>query len=400
MEEKSISFTSYSVKTLSKADKMKILHIHSQYREYRKTLFTELSKNFDIEYLFIVRPKQNENIPDSLKMKYRCLGLWDKKIPGLGIKGCFLLFFRLLKEILNSKCDIVFTATEHPLHSKIAFLGSKILNKKFMVLTESWHDNPNHSAFTKVYHYFARMILRKSDAVLVHGTNQKKYCLELGIPEDKIFVFNHCSNDISKNTITEGMRKTLSIDRDKKIVLAIGRLLKTKGFDILLKAFKKIETEYGDKVYLIICGEGEQKRYLRSLINELNIKNCVLYGFISSKEVQNFYCIADIFVLPSYGEGWGLVINEAASMGLSIVTTDGVGAAPDLVKDGYNGYVIEKGNAEELYVALKGILSDEELRRKMGKNSRKVFEEFNNYEKVVNNLKNALEFVKNKKFGA
>ena len=64
-----------------------------------------------------------------------------------------------------------------------------------------------------------------------------------------------------------------------------------------------------------------------------------------------------------------------------------------MVKNGYNGFIVKNGNVENLYESLKKVLSDDRLRKKMGENSRKIFEEFNDLDKVVNNVKSALRFV-------
>jgi glycosyltransferase involved in cell wall biosynthesis len=113
-------------------------------------------------------------------------------------------------------------------------------------------------------------------------------------------------------------------------------------------------------------------------------------------EAANYCRMTDGFMLPScarpFGNVWGLAINEAMSVGLPIVTTDAVGAAEDLVKNGLNGHVVRNGDVDELYSALTKILEDETLRKTMGKNSERLFKEFNNFDKMFEGFRQSIEY--------
>jgi glycosyltransferase involved in cell wall biosynthesis len=386
----------------------KILMIHPQYREYRSELFITLARNFNIDFLFIVGLAKDK-IPSDLsnEITYKSLNLKDKRFlpnengPGLKLIGSLKLFYFLSKELLSTSSNIIITSTENPLHSKISFFWSKILGKKFVIWTETWDIPRKKSVVSKFYQKFSDSFLVNSDAVLVHGTNQKKYCMNIGIPKEKIFIFNHCSADKAKLTFEGTVWEKLHIE-NKKVILYVGRLFKKKGVEILLKAFRRLETNM-DNIFLLIVGTGKYTKYLKNLSNKLEIKNINFFGYLNPNEISSAYSVANVFCLPSYtynghgGEGWGLVINEAASMSLPIVTTDAVGSSPDLVKNGYNGFIVKNGNINELFDALKTLLSNDELREKMKSNSRRIFEIFNDLNLAMNNLRKAVEFVDNKK---
>jgi len=384
-----------------------VLFIHSGYRPFRNTLFKRLA-NLNIDFLFITHEKLFSPYGISLELKkvlkYKSLNLKGIKIlndsfgHSLDVTGVINLFLKLSKEIIKGSHKIIITATEHPLHSKIAFLWAKILKKRIIIWTESWHEMKYENFLMKIYHFAAKYVLKHADAILVHGTAQKNYCKKLGISENKLFLFNHCSNDLLSQNIKSDIKKELGI-QNKKIILYIGRIIRLKGLDVLIKAFSRLEKNCGDSLFLLICGNGDFTQDCKSLAGELKVKNIKFMGTISPDDVPQFLYFSDLFVHPARAikdqvEGWGLVINEAASAGKPIITTDAVGAAPDLVKNGWNGYIVKNGDIYDLYEAMFKIISDEKLMMEMGKNSRKIFEEFNDYDKAIKELKKAIDYVK------
>lgn len=368
----------------------KLLIINSGYIEARKILYEKIVDEFDVSFLFVTGINK-ELMSKKIRNKSNFLDFEGKRIPEIGIKGTLRLFFKIRKVLLIEKPDFILTSTHHPIHSKIAFLFSRIYKIKFIVWSETWRENPNFSFIMDLYHVFSKYVLKNADANLVHGTTQKEYCMKLGIPEEKIFVFHIQSRDF-KDIVTKN-----KIRKDKeKVILFVGRLNKQKGIFYLLKSFKRIENEIKNSE-LWLVGEGRDEEYFKELTNELELKNVKFYGHIKTRDLANFYKAADVFVLPSYIykgiiEGWGLVLNEAASMGLPIISTDAVGARKDLVKDGENGFIIKNGDEFELYKSIKKILLDDEMRKRMSKKSRKIFEKFNDVNKSVEALRKAIEY--------
>lgn len=384
---------------------MKILFIHPQYRDYRRELFKKLNKTLDITFLFIVpemvdtrKHKPVSAIPPNLrsKMDYLCLNLKGVKIPELSLGELFHMLKGLTKEILSGKYDVIVSHTEHPIHSKISFILAKLARKKFIIWgAESWKKNPFEPLHYRLYHRFADFILRHSDACLVYGSYSKKYCETVGVPKHKIFIFPLCSNDLKRRPINKDIRKELNL-KNQKVILYLSRIIKRKGLDLLIKAFSKLEKEI-DNVFLLVVGDGDFRNNCESLAQRLEVSNVLFYGVVDPDDAPSFYQACDLFVLPSWPykgqlEGWGMVINEAASMGKPIITTDAVGAAPDLVKNGYNGYIVRSNCVEDLHERMKQILINPELAKKMGTNSRIVFEEYNDLAKAANIFKQALDY--------
>ena len=122
----------------------------------------------------------------------------------------------------------------------------------------------------------------------------------------------------------------------------------------------------------MFVGDGELRLELERFVSDQGFQRVRFLGFHNQTEISKAYVAADLLVLPSDYETWGLVVNEAMCSSLPIVAGDRVGSAVDLVRNGYNGYTFPSGDVPALAQRLAPLLSDAELRQRMGENSRKV----------------------------
>lgn len=140
-------------------------------------------------------------------------------------------------------------------------------------------------------------------------------------------------------------------------ILFCGQIIARKGFDLLLKSFAKL-IEEGFNTTLTVVGREAEFHEFMAEIPERAQEKVIYAGFQAPEVLPKFYQEADIFVLPSRYDGWGVVVNQAVGAGLPIICSDAVGSAADLV-DG-NGMIFEAGNQEALYEALLTYISDPE----------------------------------------
>lgn len=151
-----------------------------------------------------------------------------------------------------------------------------------------------------------------------------------------------------------------------KAFVFVGRYVEIKGIEILLRAYRKYRNLCSDPWPLICAGKGK----LESLIeNESGVIN---EGFIQPDQLPELLGKAGCFILPSRKEPWGVVLQEAAATGLPLICSDACGAAVHLVQDGYNGFIFESGNVEQLVRWL--VQFSEQDRNRWKKMSRNSFE--------------------------
>jgi glycosyltransferase involved in cell wall biosynthesis len=187
--------------------------------------------------------------------------------------------------------------------------------------------------------------------------------------------------------IPQESRKSHDIPKGVRFILGIGRLVKVKGFDILVQAFK-IFRQKTDDTHLIILGDGEEKESLIGLVHSLGLQESVLFpGNVDNNNVFDYLSKCAFLVLPSRQEAFGIVCLEAMAAGKPIVAFD-VGGVSEIVKNMVNGLLVNVRTAEGLAEKMIYLYGNKELAEKLGENG-KEFVRSNFSPEVI--LKNYLE---------
>jgi glycosyltransferase involved in cell wall biosynthesis len=158
---------------------------------------------------------------------------------------------------------------------------------------------------------------------------------------------------------------------EKHVVLSVGRFIHLKGYDVLLKSAGLL----GDDVGIYIIG-GQVTEEYQQLVQEYKLKNIHFIDFMPPQELKDYFEAADVFVLPTREDVWGLVINEAMAAGLPVVTTDRCVAGIELIKDDVNGYVVPVDDHEALAAAMDKVLQDDALRSHMAEKNLKDIQKY------------------------
>lgn len=163
---------------------------------------------------------------------------------------------------------------------------------------------------------------------------------------------------------------------DGIVFVFVGRLVGDKGVNELVVAFDKLNKEY-DNVRLYLIGIREEKLDpIKEETSKIIEKNLNIFEFGHQSDVRPYLAASDIFVLPSYREGFPNVVLEASSMGLPCIVSD-VNGATDAIQDGVNGLIIPKRNSEALYHAMRQLKNDKSQRESMASLARSiVYERF------------------------
>lgn len=250
----------------------------------------------------------------------------------------------------------------------------------------------------KIGRWLMKLNLENADKLIANSNFIKNEIFNLGIPKEKIVViypginvekFKNLNNKKSGDLI------------NKKIILSLGRLIKLKGYDLVLKALPEVIRVVPNLVYLII-GEGKEEKELRELVKKLDLEKYV--NFIEAikgpEETRaSYYALADVFVGPSreiiykdykHVESFGLVYLEAAAAEKPVIATR-IGGIKEAVLDGQTGLLVPPENPQALAQALIKLLTDEELAKRLGRQGRKRVEKEFRWEQQIEKILKLLD---------
>ena len=161
---------------------------------------------------------------------------------------------------------------------------------------------------------------------------------------------------------------------ENKWILAMGRFVAPKGFDLLIRAFALLKEKFPDWS-LFIYGEGYERESLTQMIKELSLQNNV---FLKSpvEDVEKIMLDSSLFVSTSLYEGFGLALVEAMTCGLPCVAFDCECGPSEIMKDNEDGFLVETGNIQMLATKMKLLMENQQLRKQMGINAKNNIQRF------------------------
>jgi glycosyltransferase involved in cell wall biosynthesis len=305
----------------------------------------------------------------------------------------FQIIWCLLCSLLNGRFNVVVTTGIPVLESVPTFIIAKLLRIPIIIKETHWYW-PNTSA-SKFTWPINKLMVFSADLVICPGKRAFVYWRSLGIAENKITVVPFYASELERNTQSEKTESELnSIFENKIVILCFGRLIKKKGIDYLVNAFAPIHKEFRNAV-LVIAGDGPERENLQHLCDRLELSNVIFAGAPQENVKSAYFSSSDIYVYPSITmelpEEWPLGVVEAMSVGKPVIVTTATGSAPDVVKQGINGYIIPEKDTAALYQALRLLITDKNLRTAMGLASKKIAEEAFSYNSAVEEFDKAIK---------
>lgn len=187
--------------------------------------------------------------------------------------------------------------------------------------------------------------------------------------------------------VSDGFYEKYGIQKDRKIVLYVGRVDPEKKVGTVIDAFEMMHREEIPSTMLLIVGDGVDKIRLLRRVEKAGLTQAVKFvGKVLPPELYDFYRIGDMFVTASEIETQGRALIEAAACGLPLVAVD-KGAVSEVCRNDENGYLCQPGNVAEISEAMVKIMSDDKLRKKFSKNSIEIADE-HDFEKTLDKFLN------------
>ena len=283
--------------------------------------------------------------------------------------------FEVRKLIKNHKPHVVFLNS-----SKAGFIGSlatvfpsKLNNIKVIYRIGGWTFNDPWPKWKKLLWICLEKISAKwKDMIILNNKSDYEQALKLQIkPKDKIaLIYNgldvyktgFLSRDEARLKLFEKIsRHSGKIFQTKHIIGTIANFYPTKGIKYLIEAAAKLKEK---DVAFVLIGEGNERKIYENQISENGLQNkFFLVGQV--KDAHRYLPAFDIFVLPSVKEGFPWALIEAMTAKLPVITTN-VGAVPEIIEDGKNGFIVDKEKSEQIVEKIDLLINDDRLRLEFG----------------------------------
>ena len=331
------------------------VEILSVYRLYKEPVF-KLDDRIKINYISNLKPNKKEMI---YYLKKKNFNMFFKGMAQ-SVKIGYIKYIKTALILRNLETDIIIST--RTIHN---FLVSKFVSKKIKRI--AWEHN-HHNNDKKYIKSFVNSCKKLDYVVSVSKELSNFYKDYFG---NKSIYIPNCLDSIQAK----------SSKLESKNIIAVGRLSKEKGFDDLLKVFKKISFKHQDWK-LNIVGDGMEKNSLLELAKELKLGDKVIFhGFQNKDYINELLLDSSIYVMTSHTESFGLVLIEAMSYGVPCISYTSAQGANEIIANNETGFLIEDRNEEEMVNKIELLINDQNLRKKMGKKSKEKSKDYDS--KVV-----------------
>ena len=338
---------------------LRVAYLLSHPIQYQSPLLRLLAQQPGLELTvlytsdFSVRSYHDKGFGAAVEWDVPLLGGYSHEFLPRLLDGHDVSFFRplnrgIFRRLRQGRFDVLWIHGYATLNSWIAMAAAKMLGIPVLLRTDSTLiDHPRGPVKLAVKNLFFRILRRFAYGVLSVGQRNTQYWrhhLGSDIPVfsipyavDNAFFQERCH---AASATREQLRQELRLEANRPVLLFASKLLARKCcidlVDAYLELVRRWRLEGGSRPlpYLLIVGEGEQRRQIEAQLQQANAEDregVYMLGFRNQSELPGFYDLCDVFVLPSIHEPWGLVVNEAMNAGKPIIVSDQVGCQPDLV---------------------------------------------------------------------
>jgi glycosyltransferase involved in cell wall biosynthesis len=305
---------------------------------YRLPLIKELAKHFHVRVMVSKTEDNRAQLWDTyVVQEMQKLSIEWEKVLGITIilqrirrgerfdqryihinPGYFLSLFRFHP-------DVIITL-EMGFRSIVALLYGFLFHKPVWV----WWGGTLHteSSIGFIKRNWRKIFVKIVPRWISYGQLSTEYLLSLGVPRKKILQIQNC---IDESLFRVKYVQSLQIE-PRPVLLYVGQLVKRKGIDLLLQAASKVQQK-GLKFSLMLVGSGPEEENLKKMAQELGLSNIYFFGGKSYSEIPSIYKNADVLVLPTLEDVWGIVVNEALWSGLPVLVSKYAGCATEIVPE-------------------------------------------------------------------
>jgi len=351
----------------------RILVVELEPTHYKTDLWNVVSDSEFID-LFVIHTQKKNWAPDGGHnyLRFPEHNYASVILAGRGLSGSFLSAINVVKNIIKRKPDVVLICGYSHIQAIFAFLAAFILGKPFLIYVDEFNNKrpPGRFSFFK---WVVRETLRKfsftyAKAVFVCGRKGMESAIKAGCAPSKIHDFPYT---VDLERILGDMPEEIpeqclaDVHGSVPVLFFSGRMIERKGLPSLLTALSG--TEMGRDWVLWIEGAGPELESYIALARQYGIVDrCRFLGFCQYDQHSWLIRSADIVIVPSLEDNWGIVVDEGLQLGKAVISSDATGSGYDRIIDKTNGYIFPAGNTTALAYLLSFLINNEDERRRIG----------------------------------
>jgi glycosyltransferase involved in cell wall biosynthesis len=305
----------------------------------------------------------------------------------LNIRIAFSQYLRFIWVLFSFRPQIIHIHTSQGLawlKDTYYAVVSKTCRRKIVLHMHGGNFSEHFDRFPAPIRWFSRTVLFHADAIIAVSDDWKKRMADL-LPLEKTLVIRNC---IAINKFNPNPYR---IPNHRINAIFLGAIGKSKGIYDLIAALDNLPSNYLNFIHIKLAGNEECEGDIAQILAQIRDRDledvCQFYGLVIGDDKQKLLEESDLFILPSYHEALPIAVLEAMGAGLAILATP-VGGIPEVVQDGWNGFLIPPGDTRALAERLMMLISDIPLLRLMGQHSRGFAEQELDVEPFVNKLVN------------
>lgn len=350
---------------------MKILYLTNLPSPYRVEFFNELVRcGIDVTVLFERKNAENREEKWISEEKFLFHGIYLKSLK-IGNENALAL--DALKYIKKNDYDLIIIGGYSTITSMFCIEYMKIKKIPFVINADGGIISQDSWFKKKLKDHF----IGSAIAWLSSSPITTNYLVHYGAKRENVYEFPFSS--IKKEDIEEPLNENSKKELQKKMhlseektILYVGQFIYRKGIDVLLNSVRKM---HAVKTNVLLVG-GCVTEEIKKFVNDYNLKNIYFFPFKSKNELKPFYKVADVFVLPTRYDIWGLVVNEAVGFGLPVVSTERCVAAQTMIESGVNGFICKSEDSDGLAEKISILLNDDTKRNAFAKKNIEIAKEY------------------------
>ncbi len=282
----------------------------------------------------------------------------------------------IINHLLRNRPNIIF-ANGFSVWTILAILLKPFTNWRVIIAVEGSSPNVDYRN-SKIRLLMRRYMTKLADGLITNNNAGKTYLTNiLNVPKNKIFARPYeVPTSKAMSNYSENI-ESHSQQAKKFTFLFVGQLIPRKGLHLLLKACNILQQKGCREYKLMVIGQGSSQKELQTLSQEYKLEeNIEWIGWVDYNRIGEYFQQADVFILPTLEDTWGMVVLESMSFGKPVLCSKWAGAS-ELVEEGTNGYIFDPHFPEEVADAMYKLLSNPDLTAAMGKKSQQIIAEHN-----------------------